>query len=260
MSVTSAHPGDPPVVAEQPRGSSRGTPSSLPGRVADLFFSPGKLFEEVADDSRTGAWLAPILVGFLFVVLVEGLRLALVSDQQLMDFSLEQARRMGQTATPPPGAMEAQAVLTRAFFLAGGLVSTAVMPFIVGAVLWVLFGVMLGGNAGYLKHVAVAAWASLVTSLGYLVVSLLQFASGRLDLTLDLAVLAPGLEPGPLLGVLRALSPWAIWWVLLLALGGAVVNRRRGWGVPAAVLFAVLIGIGLVGGLLMGLAGGAAGG
>ncbi|HEX8691660.1 MAG TPA: YIP1 family protein [Longimicrobium sp.] len=253
MSITVAHPGDAPGVAEPPR------PSSLPQRVADLFFSPGRLFAELREDDRAAAWLAPILVGFLFVAVVEALRLALVSDQQLMDFSLEQARRMGQTATPPPGAMEAQVAMTRVFFLVGGLVSTAVMPFIVGAILWVLFGVMLGGDAGYLKHVGVAAWASLASSLGYLVISLLQFASGRLDLTLDLSVLTPDLEPGPLLGVLRALGPFTIWWVLLLAIGGAVVNRRRGWGLPAAVLFALVIGIGLVAGLLMGVAGGGAG-
>ena len=85
--------------------------------------------------------------------------------------------------------------------------------------------------------------AFLVSTLGYAVLTALQYVSGRLDLVLDATVLM-GPEPGAVLSAVgHALNPFGLWLIALLALGGATVNRRRGWAGTAAILFGLQLGM-----------------
>jgi len=77
--------------------------------------------------------------------------------------------------------------------------------------------------------------------LALLVISILQFTSGQLDLALTAGVLAPGIERGPVAGLLGAIGPFMIWLVVLLALGSATVNRRRSWTGAAVLLMALVL-------------------
>lgn len=215
--------------------------SPLLKRVSDLFFSPATLFEELRDDPRNSSWVAPVLIALAVAVLVEVLRFVMVSDLQLAEVSIEQARAMGQQTPMTAEEMQPQMMITRVFYLVGSIFWVFLRPFLVGLVLLLLFGVIGGGSAGYLKHVSVAAWAALVSALALLVISLLQFFSGQLDLSLSAAVLAPDIERGPVAGVLRALSPFLIWLVVLQALGSAAINRRRSWTGGAATLLAMVL-------------------
>lgn len=238
----------PAASAASPAASEAAPRSSFPQRAVDLFFTPGRLFAELRDDARSRAWLAPVAAALAVVVIVEALRWVLVTDRQLAEAALAQMSRMEGSARPTLEQLEQGAVFSRIAILVGFVVTTALFPFFLALVSWVLFTV-LGGRAGYARHLAVAAWASLVATLGYAFTSALQFASGRLDLQLDLALLVPDASP-VLAGVLHALSPWTVWTLLLVAYGGAVVGGRRDWKLPAAVLLAICAAFGLVGGLI----------
>jgi hypothetical protein len=239
----------PAASAAQPAASEAAPRSSFPRRAADLFFTPGRLFAELRDDGRAAAWVAPLAAALLVVAAVEALRWVLVTDRQLAEAALAQMSRMN-TSGPRPTLeqMEQGAVFSRIAIMVGAFVSTAIWPLFLAAVSWLLFTV-LGGRAGYGRHLAVAAWASLVGTVGYAFTSGLQFASGRLDLQLDLALLAPGASP-VLAGVLHALSPWMVWMLLLVAFGGSVVAGRRGWAAPAAALLALCAAFGLAAGMV----------
>ena len=175
MSTTVAGPADVSVAAPEARSRS-----SLPTRLADVFFSPGKLFAELRDDPSPFAWLGPVLVVAAVAVLVEVLRYFMVTDLQLVEFQLEQARMMGQENLPPAEQMLPQATFTRVGILMSTVFWAFARPFVVGGFLWVVFGVMLGGNASYLKHASLAAYVGVVATLGLVVVSLFQFFSGEL--------------------------------------------------------------------------------
>lgn len=227
----------PTAVAAVPAEPRR---SPLLKRVSDLFFSPVTLFEEVRDDPRS-SWLAPTLIALAVALLVEALRFAMVSDLQLAEFSIEQARNMGQNNPMSAEDMLPQMMITRVFYVLGSVFWVFLRPFLVGLVLFLIFGVIGGGGAAYMKHVSVAAWAALVSVLALLVMSILQFATGQLDMTLTLAVAAPDVTRGPLAAVLKTLGPFLIWLVVLQALGSATINRRRGWVGGAVALMAIVL-------------------
>jgi hypothetical protein len=105
----------------------------------------------------------------------------------------------------------------------------------------------------------VASHAFLVGTLGFVVVTALQYATGRLDLALNASLLAPGVDPkGIAAGVLRAITPFGVWTVALLALGGATLNRRRGWVGVAALLFSLQLALALAFALVTHMAAGRA--
>jgi hypothetical protein len=240
-STVDAPTADPAVPAEPPR-------SPLAKRVSDLFFSPATLFAELRDESRP-SWLAPVLIALAVAVLVQVLSLVMVTDLQLAELSIEQARSTGRAVPMSAEEMAGQMGVWRVVGLVVTIIWCFLRPFLVGLVLFLIFSVIGGGGAGYMKHVSVAAWAALVSALALLVTSLLQFTTGQLDMTLSVAAAMPDAR-GPLLGVLRAIGPFLIWLLILQAMGSSIVNRKRSWVGGFVALLAIVLVISAAFGML----------
>jgi hypothetical protein len=222
----------------------------------DTFFSPGKVFAQFREGPAP--WLGPVLLCAALAVVVIAIRPLFISDAKMVDFMLEKMAEMGaNTATPEQ--MQTQLGVQTII----GTVSTVAWMFmrvwLVGLLLFGVYGLMLGGNAEIRRYAAVASHAFLVGALGFALVAALQYATGRLDLTMDAALLAPGLDPrGIPARMLHAVTPWGVWTVALLALGGATLNRRRGWIGVAALLFSLQMAIALAFALITHMAAGRA--
>jgi len=123
----------------------------------------------------------------------------------------------------------------------GGVFTIAWMFIRVGLVGLILFGIYalaMGGRNDIRPYMAVTSHAFLVSALGFLVLAALQYATGRLDLTLDAALLMPNADAkGLLVKILHGINPFVLWLIALLAMGGAVINRRKGWLGAAGILF-----------------------
>ncbi|HEX2203319.1 MAG TPA: YIP1 family protein [Longimicrobium sp.] len=216
----------------------------LPVRVADTFFSPGKLFAELRDAGEAGerAWLGPVLVSLVVLLALTLATPLFFTPLEVAEFARQQAVDAGRQNLPPAEQMAGQMEVFRwvgtAFFAAW----TFARPFVVGALLAGIFGAFFGGNAKYRMYVSVASHAFLVSALGALVGSALMFASGRLDVALSLAVLAPD-AGGVARGVLNALTPFSLWMTALFAYGAATVNRREGWIGAAVILLALQVAV-----------------
>lgn len=213
-------------------------PAPLASRVIDTFFSPGKVFEQFREGPAP--WLGPILVCAALFIVVALIRPLFISDQQMAEFAIAKMREMGAQQLPSAdemaGRMMMQTVIGSVFTTAWMFIRVA----LVGLILFGIYALALGGRNDLRPYFAVTSHAFLVSAVGLTLVAALQYATGRLDLTLDAALLAPGASPdGLLVKVLHGITPWGIWLVCLLALGGATINRRKGWVGTAAVLFAL---------------------
>lgn len=213
-------------------------PAPLASRIADTFFSPARVFEQFREGPAP--WLGPVLVCVALVLLVIAVRPLFISNQQMAEAGIEQMRQMGAQQLPTAEELAARMPVQTAI---GAVFAVAWLFLRVGVVGLILFGVYalaLGGRNDLRPYMAVTSHAFVVSTVGFLLVAALQYATGRLDLTMDAALLAPGLEPGSVLArVLHGITPWGVWLVALLALGGATINRRKGWLGVAALLFAL---------------------
>src|SRR5262249_10417911 len=147
-------------------------------------------FEQFRDGSAP--WFGPVLVSLGVLVLLIALRPLFITNRQFAEFMVQKAAEMGQPNLPSVEQMEARGWVQVAIGAFVGVIWLVIRPLLVGGILAALYGLLLGGRAQYRSYVAVASHALLVSTLGFLVVGALQFATGRLDLALDASlVLGP---------------------------------------------------------------------
>lgn len=221
--------------AAQPAAPPR--PAPLASRIVDTFFTPTRVFEQFREGDAP--WLGPVLVCIAALAVLTAIRPLFISNLQMAEFALGKMAEMGQQNLPSAqemaGRMGVQTIVGSAFLV----VWLFLRVLVVGALLAMIHGLMMGGKTALRPYVAVASHAFLVGTLGFVVLSALQYASGRLDVVLDATVLM-GPEPGAVLSAVgHVLNPFTLWLIALLAIGGATVNRRRGWLGAAAILFAL---------------------
>lgn len=236
VTETAAPPAAPPAPVR---------PAPLASRIADTFFSPGKVFAQFRDGAAP--WMGPVLVCAALLVLLTLLRPLFITDDQVIDFARQKMQEMGAKQVPTHDQMATQIMIQTVVGTVFGIGWLFLRVWVVGLVLLAVHSLLLGGRNDVRPYAAVASHAFLVGAAGYLVLAALQYATGRLDLTMDAALLAPGVEPGSVAAaVLHAITPWGVWQTCLLALGGAVVNRRKGWVGVAAFLLSLQLGLALV--------------
>lgn len=222
-------------------------PAPLASRIVDTFFSPGRVFEQFRGEQAP--WLGPVLVSVAVLLVLAALRPLFISNQQVADFMGQKAAEMGRPV-PPADQMQKAVGIQMVIGTAVGAAWMFLRPVILAAVLASIFGVLMGGRARFRGYLAVASHAFLVSTLGFIVIGALQFATGRLDISLDLSLLLGPDAHGVLASLLKAVTPFSLWLIALLAIGGAAVNRRRGWMGAASVLLALQLTLALAGALL----------
>ena len=228
-------------------------PAPLASRIVDTFFEPTKVFAQFREGPAP--WLGPVLACAAVLVLLTALRPLFISNDQVVDFALQKMQEMGARQLPTRDQMGTQLMIQTVFGTAFFIGWMFLRVWVYGLLLMAVYSLVLGGRNDVRPYAAVASHAFLVGALGFLLLGALQYATGRLDLTLDAALLVPGLDPGGVpAAVLHAITPWSVWQVCLLALGAATINRRKGWMGVAAFLFSLQLGLALVFSLIAHLA------
>jgi hypothetical protein len=226
-------------------------PAPLASRLVDIFFAPSKVFEQFREGPAP--WLGPTLVCVAATLVMIALTPLFISNRQAAEFALQKMSEMGTNPNlPSVEEMAARMPLQYAIGAVAASIGIFLRVWIMALVLWGVSAVLLGGRAPLRAHAAVASHAFVVSTAGEVLVGLLRFATHRLDLTLDAALLAPGVESGSVAAsLLHAITPWGLWLVVLLALGAAVVNRRKSWAGVAVVLLTLQLALVVAGSLFM---------
>ncbi|HEY0155316.1 MAG TPA: YIP1 family protein [Longimicrobium sp.] len=220
-------------------------PGSLGRRILDTFVSPGELF------SRLGPappWLDVLMVAAVVTTVIMILipsEVWVASSREAWN-NLEPAQRKAMTP-------EAMARIARITGPIGAFIGTFIMAFVVAGLLKLVFGVMMGGEATFAQYRSVVSHAALISALGLAVTLPIWIVTGDMNTQLSAALLAPDLPKGVVRSLLQALAVFNIWWLVVLALGVAAVNRGKvsmaaAAGVTLGVFFAVSAVAGLIAG------------
>ena len=116
------------------------------------------------------------------------------------------------------------AYTTAASILFGSLV----VSLILAAILWAVFNAALGGDATYKQILAVLIHAGVISALGQMFTGPINYFRGAVTSATSLGALLPVFDDQSFLGKLFGMIDiFIVWWLIVLAMGLAVLYRRR---------------------------------
>ena len=232
-----------------------GAPHADPGffsRVVGIVTSPRETFESVLARPR---WLGVLLLTTMVVVIAATLPTTTAAGQQAtidQNASFLESFR-GRAVTDAEYDQLRQQAARAPYFTAGlVLIFSPIWAVIIAALLWTAFNAAMGGNATFKQVFTVVVHAGVVSTLGAIFTGLINYTRGTIaSSTANLRVLLPMIEESTFTGrLLGAIDLFLIWWVFVLAIGLAVLYKRRTQPIAITLLavYAVIaLGIAVVG-------------
>ena len=208
----------------------------LPSRLIAVFFSPGRLMEQLADTPR---WAASLLV----VVALITLSVALIPADIFMELNRQAALERGAEF---PELGERAMFWTRIAIPVGTLISTSVFMFLFTGLYTLIFAFILGDEGTYRQYLAVVSHAWFIAALFGLMVTPLRISTGDPQFTLNLSSFLFFLPDGYIVNVFRFLDLSQIWSTLVIAQGAHAIDRRRSFGSAAMILLSITVAFAMV--------------
>lgn len=231
-------------------------PKSLIARFIGVITAPTDTFRSVVAVPRWFGMLALVTLGIaLFTtapMLTEAGREAALNQQVT-----QSERWSGQPVSDQQyEAMRRMSGITPYITAAGVLVMVPLMTLITGGILYAIFNAAMGGNATFKQVIAVVAHASVISMLSAAFTAPVNLARGTMGSATTFGVLLPMVDENSFLGrLLGMLDLFMIWYVIVLAIGLAVLYRRRTQPI-AITLFGIYAGIVVVIAMVMSRMGG----
>ena len=232
MSETTALPVPPPASKDM----------GLAARVIGIITAPRETYAAVAAAPR---WLG---MAILIILIVGGCQLwfqsTQVGKQATLDETVRRTESFGfkvsdpmyegmRTAIMNPPAWRVG--LSAGTIVVGSLIVWAVMA----GLLFLVFGVFTGGRATFKQLYAVVVHSGVISTMGTLFLTPLNYFRESLSSATNLGVFMPFLPESSFLGRLVGMVDLLlVWWVTSLAIGVAVTYKKKTAGV-AFVLFGV---------------------
>lgn len=233
-------------MVDQPTAAAAAPPLPLLSRITGVLFSPRETFASVVAHPR---WLGVLVVTTLVAVLGWFLFLSTsVGQQAFVDQQITQAEGWGQTVTDDTIAGFDRLSQWAKYFVPGAVLVIGPLITAIVALILLGYGAILGGGGSYKQLFAIAAHASVPTSiLATLVMLPLNYMRESMTSATSLAVFFPSLPESSFLGSLFGwIDLFAVWWVVLLAIGLSVLYKRK-TGPIALTLLGLYLVIALIG-------------
>jgi hypothetical protein len=124
--------------------------------------------------------------------------------------------------------MEKMAPYAGYFGIAYMAIGVPLMLLIAAGVLFAVFNAVLGGTASFKQVYASVVHSAFVWVVGWIFVMPLNYARESLSSPTNLSVLVPMLDENAFLTrLLGSIDLFMVWWTVVLAIGMAVLYRRR---------------------------------
>jgi hypothetical protein len=220
-------------------------PKGFLSRVAGVVFSPRATYADVAVRPRWLGVLALIVVwGSLGVYALLSTQ---VGQDAMVERQVRQTEAFGRQLTDAQYE-QIQRVAPYGKYLAVGFQFT-ILPLaavIVSGLAFVVFNVMMGGDASFKQVFAIVVHSGVILTLVQTLGLPLAYVRGTLSSATSLAVFAPFLDESSFgARLLGAVDLVFIWWIVSVAIGLGVLYRRR-TGPIATTLLAIYVAIGVV--------------
>lgn len=216
-------------------------PANLASRFFGVLFSPRETFKGVVAVPR---WLGILLLIAVFLSLATFLFLSTeVGRQAMLDQQVSAMESFGMTVTDEMySQMEGRLSFAQYTGAAGQLVTLPIMYVIIAGILFAIFNAGMGGEATFKQVFTVVAHSGVVSVVQQLFVLPLNYARESMSSPTNVAALLPMVPEGTFLAyLLGAIDIFLIWWLMILAIGLAVLYRRRTQ--PVAVTLFVIYGV-----------------
>jgi hypothetical protein len=204
----------------------------LPLRLAGVFFSPGRLMEQLAAEPR---WLGVMLV----TTVLSATTAAVVPPELILETVRQQMVEQGADVSQLG---ERQANLIRYARVPAAVIFPLVLQFGIAALYSVLFLFVLGDEGRYTQYLAAVSHAWFIPVVIGVLLLPLVIRTGNLELRLNLEVfLRAFLEPGFVRSTAKQLDLTVIWSILVIAQGAHSIDRRRSFGGAAAIMLSIFV-------------------
>jgi len=202
-------------------------PLSLPARFLGIITAPKETFASVVAQPR---WLGMLLL--TTVIIAAGTSLPMTTDAGKEATLRQQVEGMEAFGMTVSDQMYEQ--LRGRMWLAPYQTAIAVLVFspitavAIAGVLFLVFNVAMGGSATFKQLFAVLCHAGVISALQQLFTGPLNYFRGAVTSATNLAVLLPMVDPKSFVGrILSMTDLFVIWYLFVLAIGLAVLYRRK---------------------------------
>jgi hypothetical protein len=217
-------------------------PAGLLSRFVGIVTAPRATFERVVAHPRWFGMLA------LTTAIVAGCTTAPMltewGKQAALDLQVQQMESVGVKVDDEAYARMERGMQFAAYTTGIGiLVFAPIMALIASGILFAVFNAGLGGTASFKQLFAVVVHAGAISALAQLFTAPLNFARQSMSSTTNLAVLLPMLDEQSFLAkLLGTIDLFLVWYCVVLAIGLAVLYRRRTKGIAIGlfIVYAVI--------------------
>ena len=213
-----------------PTTTGAGVPSAQPGLIAraiGIILSPRATFEKVVAHPK---WLgAVLLVGVLGAAMVGGFLMTEVGRSAWLDQTVSSSEAMGRPMNDQQyAAIERMAPIAGYLAMGQMLIGVPIGLVVLAGVLFAIFNAVMGGTATFKQTYAVVVHSTFVWVVGWIFVMPLNYARESMSSPTNLSVLVPMLdEQAFVTRLLGSIDLFMVWWTVVLAIGMAVLYRRK---------------------------------
>lgn len=202
-------------------------PLGLPARLIGVITSPKATFERIVAHPK---WFG--MLALTAAILTFGTVLPMTTEagkQATLDTQVRQMESFGMTVTDQMyEQMQKNMGMAPYTTAAGVLVMSPIFTVIMAGILFAIFNAAMGGTASFKQVYAVVVHAGAITTVGSLFTGVLNYFRGSMSSATNLSALLPMFEEGSFVGRLAGMIDlFAIWWLIVLAIGLGVLYRRR---------------------------------
>lgn len=220
-------------------GQAPAAPANVLSRFMGVLVSPRATFEGLAAHPR---WLGMLaLVCLSMSIVVGGFMFTQVGQDAWVDAAAS-SPFSGEVTDAQYANMQRMARFAPYLSIANMLIFVPLMYVVVAGILFAVFNAAMGGDATFKQLFSVIVHTGPVGVLGQLFTMPLNYARGTLTSATNLGVLLPMLDENSFAGrLLGMIDLFLIWQLVVLAIGLAVLYKRRTQ--PIAIGLLVLYGV-----------------
>ena len=202
-------------------------PKSLPARFIGIITSPRETFESVVAHPK---WFVIFVVTTLIVMLCTVLPMTTEAGREAaLEAQVRQMESFGMQVNDEMYAqLRSRSGMAPYTTAAGILVVSPIIVTAMAGILFAIFNAVMGGTASFKQVLSVVVHAGVISALGQLFTGPLNYFRGTMASATNLGVLLPMLPEGSFIARLAGMIDlFVVWWVFVLAIGLAVLYRRR---------------------------------
>lgn len=243
-----------------PNVSTQAAAPAAPKNLVERFFgvitSPGETFRSVIAHPK---WFGMLVVTILLVAFFTVLPMTTPEGQQAaLDQQVSQMEAFGRQVSDEDYERMRRGAAFTPYFTAGGiLVFSPVMVLIISGILFAVFNAAMGGTATFKQVLSVVVHAGVISALSAVFTGPLNYFRGAVGSATNLGVLLPMIDEKSFIGRLLGMTDlFIIWWLVVLAMGLAVLFRRRTQPIAMSLLGVYAVIALCVAAVMSGLGGG----